>query len=302
MRISFALQRETTLSSINRKQEDVMRLSEAIASGKQLTAASEDPSAWAQSMTVKQGLREYDSILENIEFATGWNKSTDAALSNLSNLISQAREAGITASSGSTTDKKAAVVAELTNILQDAVKAANAQHGEQYIFGGTITSTPPYSINDATGAVTYTGDEAHIQVRTDRGGNGISTVNLTGPEAISFTNSAGDTVTVLEEIWNLREAVDSGDSTAVTTSLANLSKAFESVNSEATVTGARLSAFEDQTTAISVFKTNEKTTLSDLEDTDLADAITKLEQSQTAFQAALQVTGMLSDLSLTNYI
>ncbi len=253
-------------------------------------------------MTVKQGLREYDSVLGNIDFATGWNESTDSALSNLSKLISDARQVGITAASGSTIDKQNALVAQLTNILQDAVKAANSQHGDQYIFAGTSTNVAPYSIDNATGAVTYSGDTSHIQVRTDRGGNGTTVVSLTGPEALSFENSSGSTVNVLQEIWNMRKAVEAGDSTTINTSLGNLQKAFDAVNNQAMVTGARLSAFESQTSAISVFKVNQKSTLSDIEDTDLADAITKLQQAQTAFQAALQVTGMMSDLSLTNYL
>jgi flagellin-like hook-associated protein FlgL len=48
-------------------------------------------------MGYKQSVREYDSILKNIDFATGWNQTTDSALNDLGDTISQAREAAITA-------------------------------------------------------------------------------------------------------------------------------------------------------------------------------------------------------------
>jgi flagellin-like hook-associated protein FlgL len=63
-----------------------------------------------------------------------------------------------------------------------------------------------------------------------------------------------------------------------------------------------LSDLSNQQSAINVIQTNEKSTLSSLQDTDVAKATTKLSQVQAAFQAALQVTGMLDNLNLTSYL
>ena len=49
-------------------------------------------------------------------------------------------------------------------------------------------------------------------------------------------------------------------------------------------------------------QTNEQGALSNLQDTDVATATTKLSQAQAAFQAALQVTGMLDNVNLTSYL
>lgn len=63
-----------------------------------------------------------------------------------------------------------------------------------------------------------------------------------------------------------------------------------------------LSELTNQQSAINVIQTNEKTTLSGLQDTDMAQATTELTRVQTAFQAALQVTGMLDNLNLSSYL
>ena len=80
-------------------------------------------------------------------------------------------------------------------ILQQAVSLANSQYGDQYIFGGTNTTTAPYSI-DVSGNVTYSGDSNSIQVKTGTSSaadGGSTAVNLTGDEVFSYT-SGGSTL------------------------------------------------------------------------------------------------------------
>ncbi len=63
-----------------------------------------------------------------------------------------------------------------------------------------------------------------------------------------------------------------------------------------------MSDLTSQQSAINVMQTNEQGALSNLQDTDVATATTKLSQAQAAFQAALQVTGMLDNVNLTSYL
>jgi flagellin-like hook-associated protein FlgL len=49
-------------------------------------------------------------------------------------------------------------------------------------------------------------------------------------------------------------------------------------------------------------QTNEKSTLSNLDDVDVASATTKLTQAQTAYQAALKVAGILDNLDLASLL
>lgn len=299
MRVSFAIQKETTLLSLNQKQENMMRLSDQISSGVRFSSPSDDPYSWAQSMDVKQGLREYDSILGNISYASGWNKATDSALNHISDFVSEARQAAISAQSPSSADHIDALVAQMDEIIKETVSGANAMYGDKYLFSGTETSTVPYTFN--SGTITYNGDSNRITVRTDRGGAGSSDINQTGPEVMDFT-SGGTTLNVVTEMWNLREAIRTGDAATITNKLGTLQDAFTSIGKQSTIVGTRLASYDNQTSAINSIKVNEKSTLSDLEDTDLTDAIVTLQQEQTAFQAALQVTGMMKDLHLTNYI
>ncbi len=304
MRITLGMQTSQTLLSLNDQQEQITQISQQIASGVKLSSPSDDPYDWAQAMNLNQGLQEYNSILSGVNFGTGWGQATGSALSQLSNLVSQAQQIAISASSANGTSQSAALASEVNGVLQQAVSLANSQYGDQFIFGGTSTTSAPYSIDDSTGAVTYNGDSNSIHVKTgtsNASGSGSTVVNLTGDDVFSYT-SGGNTLNVLQEIWGLGQAIQTGDSAAINSDLTTLNDAYNHINNESAINGATLSELTTQQSAINVMQTNEQSTLSKLQDTDIADATTKLSQAQTAFQAALQVTGMLDNLNLASYL
>ncbi len=301
MRISFAIEQDNNLLWLNRRKESTNQLSNSISSGTKLASPSDDPVAWARSADLKQGLREYDSILGNLDFATGWNQAADAALTNVSDLISQARQVGISANGPSGEDQKDALAAQLDGIISQMLQAANSQYSDQYIFAGTATASAPFSLDDSTGEVTYSGDSGQVQVRTDRGANGVSTVNQTGTDVFSFA-SGGSDLNVIHEIWELKQAVSAGDSDAVSAKLNTLDDAFQSVSSKSTTTGARLAALENQKSTLNTLKTVMTSRLSDLQDIDLADAVIQLQQQQTAYEASLKVISLTNSLNLASLL
>ncbi|MGA2403248.1 MAG: flagellar hook-associated protein FlgL [Syntrophobacteraceae bacterium] len=298
------MQKNETLLTLNDQQEQINQLSQEISSGVKLASPSDDPSAWAQVMNIQQSQREYKSFLNGISFATGWGQATESALSQLSDLVSQAKQIAITGSSANSTSENASLASEVNGILQQVVTLANSQYGDQYIFAGTSTTTAPFSIDGSTGKVNYSGDSNSITVKTGSGNasNGGSTVvNLTGDQVFNYS-SGGSTLNVLHEIWGLKQAIQTGDSATISSKLTTLDDAFNHINNEATTVGSMLSGLTTRQSAISAFQTNEQSTLSNLQDADMASAAIKLQQVQTAFQSALHVTSMLGNLNLASYL
>jgi len=304
MRITLGMQTNQNLLNINNQQEQINQLSQQISSGVTMSSPSDNPYDWSQAMNLNQGLQEYNSILSGISFGTGWCQATGSALSQLSNLVSQAQQIAVSASSATGTTQSAAQASEVNGILQQAVSLANSQYGDQYIFSGTSTSTAPVSINDTTGDVSIIDDQNPIEVKTgtcDSSGGGSTAVNLTGNDVFTFS-SGGSTLNVLQQIWSLGQAIQSGNSATISSCVNTLNDAYNNITNQSAINGTTLSDLTTQQSAINVMQTNEQGALSNLQDTDVATATTKLSQAQTAFQAALQVTGMLDNLNLTSYL
>lgn len=303
MRITLNMQTSGVLLDINNQQENITQLSQQIASGAVLSSPSDDPYAWSQTMNINQGLQEYTSILSGISYGTGFGQATGSALNQLSDLISQAKQVAVSAVSETGSQESATLASQVNGILQQAVSLANSQYGDQYIFGGTSTTTAPYSIDNSTGVVTYSGNSSYIQVKTSTANAASSTtaVNLTGNDVFTYT-SGGSNCNVLQEIWGLGQAIQNGDSTTISNDIGTLSDAYSHVNDESAVNGATLDALTSQQSAINVMQTNDQSTRSNLDDVDVASATTKLAQAQTAYQAALQVAGVLDNLDLASLL
>jgi flagellin-like hook-associated protein FlgL len=126
-------------------------------------------------------------------------------------------------------------------------------------------------------------------------------VNLTGDDVFSFS-SGGSTQNVLQAIWTLGNAIKTGDTATVSSSITTLNDAFNHINDELTTTGNQLSNLTAQQSAITAIQTNNQSTLSNLQDTDVAGATTKLTLVQTAFEAALKITSSLTSLNLASIL
>ena len=76
----------------------------------------------------------------------------------------------------------------------------------------------------------------------------------------------------------------------------------DSFNSTRALLGEQLSAAERALQSLADNEVGARERLSDLADTDLAEAISELNQHQTEVQAAMQTYAQISGLSLFNYI
>lgn len=304
MRITLGMQTNETLLNLNDQQDQINTLSQEISSGKQLLSPSDNPDSWSQIMSTNQTIREYNSFLSNVNFATGWGQTTESALNELSGLLSQAKQVAISADSSVGTAESGALATQVNGILQQALSIANTQYDNQYIFAGTATNTVPYSINSSTGSVTYNGNTGSIEVKTNMSSAadpGMTTVNLNGQAVFGGSTSSGGS-NVLNDIWSLEQAITSGNSTGISNSISTLGNDFNQINNQLTTVGSQLSTLTSQQSALNTMVTNEKGVLSNLQDTDMASATVKLSQAQTAFQAALQVTSLLDNLNLSSIL
>lgn len=302
MRITLSMQTSNALLSFEQDQNQINTLSNEVSSGSTLTSPGDDPNAWSQSMNFRQGIREYNTIVSNINFATGWDQATDSALTQVTDLVTQAQQTAISAQGPSGLSDPSALVTSLDGLIQQMVTEANSQYGDQYLFNGTAgSSTPPFSFDDSTGTLTYHGDSGNINVRTNSGSGATFTVNLSGDQVFNF-QSGGSTLNIIQEIWKLKQAISNGDSTTIESEAGILDTASQYLGQQSVIVGSRLDELQSQQSTISALTTDDQSRLSDLADTNMAQTITQLQQYQTAYQAALQVTGSLSNLSLVNYL
>jgi flagellar hook-associated protein 3 FlgL len=125
---------EKNTYNINKNASALVRLSNAVSSGKTLQKASDDASAWSKSFDIKQTMREVDAYQANMDFADGWGKVTENALTGIYDLLDDAKATAIAASKPMGEEERDAYVAGLNQLIQEAIDLANTKYEDRYVF------------------------------------------------------------------------------------------------------------------------------------------------------------------------
>lgn len=296
MRITFAHAYDKSIHDINNRKESLDRLNGMVSSGKRMLTPSDDPIRWAQAMGIKQGLREIESYGTNIQFALGWNRATEDALNAMSDVMQRARNAAMAFVSANSHEESLALVQTLDQAIEEAVGLANTRYGDQYLFGGKGSTVAPFNSLDLT---QYHGNTEPMEVRI--GSNQRQVVNLDGQSAF-FTDSLDPDSSMLQTLVKVRDALKSGDSDTVQARLKDLDDGYHHLIAMGTLVGTRLEKMEHHEATLSHLKLQDVSRLSELEDADFVEVLTRLQQQRTAFEAALRVTSAMDELNLAKFL
>ena len=300
---------------VPRLKRDISRLREQVSSGTRINRPSDDPEGFAVAERMETLGNQLARRKEAIESARPFVDRTQQELDGLADLFTRAREQGLQAADDSrNAEDRAAIAQELRAIKDEVVDRMNTQQGGEYIFAGNRTDTTPFKENGTPNYTDGGGNPDYDPIDGDRtrpiGKNQDLTVNIDGKELAQYgTTSGGDPKTITGALDNLIKAVDPADNTPgpgtdpdIRPALGEVEDALDHVidkGAKAGTIGRRLSTAQEQ---IEMASLDAKERQSDAEDTDLAAALSELQQKQTQLQAALKVTASSQQTSLVNFL
>ena len=179
----------------------------------------------------------------------------------------------------------------------------------------TFGANGSYSVTDAAGnPVTDSSGNPVTGTYTDGGSisfNGI-TINMSGTPSSGDTvklqsDTASNTQDVFTTLNNMIAALQSGgSSTAITNTLnrqlESLNQAMDAVSNAQVSVGSRIDTLQQQSSSYSDLSITYKSALSDVQNVDMASAISNLSLQSTALQASQQVFAKIQGTSLFDYL
>jgi len=179
----------------------------------------------------------------------------------------------------------------------------------------TFGANGSYSVTDAAGnPVTDSSGNPVTGTYTDGGSisfNGI-TINMSGTPNSGDTvklqsDTASNTQDVFTTLNNMIAALQSGgSSTAITNTLnrqlESLNQAMNAVSNAQVSVGSRIDTLQQQSSSYSDLSITYKSALSDVQNVDMASAISNLSLQSTALQASQQVFAKIQGTSLFDYL
>jgi flagellar hook-associated protein 3 FlgL len=166
-RITNNMRFTTIIDNLNRAQKNYSSLMEQMSSQKKINRPSDDPVGATRVLDYRSMRDSIAQYGRNIENANAWLQLTETKLGNISDLIAEARNAGVNNQSSETAQVLAQNVGSL---LEEILSLANSKFGDRYLFSGSATDGAPFeriiqpvanSANGFDGSVytggTYTG-------------------------------------------------------------------------------------------------------------------------------------------------
>lgn len=287
-------QRLMTQHSLNSMQSNLNRLSasqDRLSSGKAINRPSDSPTGTNDAMRLREALAAGDQHVTNAQDGSSWLDHTDATLSSMLTSVHRVRDLMVQgASTGSSGPAaRSSIATELTEIRKGLIQSANTQHLGRPLFGGTTSGTAAY---DESGA--FVGDSNPVN-RTI--GEGVTVaVNVSGPDA--FSTGGDDLFRMIDDAVTAL----GNDPAALTGMLDRADVLTDTMTSALSGVGTRTVQVEGALNSLATTTLSNKTSLSNVENVDIAQAIMDVQFQTVSYQAALGATSKVIQPSLLDFL
>ena len=300
MRISTLSFNDRAVNAMLDQQSTLSKTQLQLATGKRILTPSDDPSGSARTLDLQKFIKTQAQYQDNIGVVRSRLEFQESALDSATRLMQRAHELAIQGNNATLgSSEKTALASEVDQLLDQLVALANTKDANgEYLFSGYQRDIQPI-VDAGGGTFQYQGDmgQRMLRVSADRQ---VRDAENAFEIFVDVAASGGGTQNAFSTLYTLAQDLRSG--AEVSSSINDLQLAMEKTVEMRTSAGARLNTVEEQEEVNDGFLLALKTQLSQIEDLDFAEAVSRLNLQATALQAAQQSYAKIQGLSLFNYI
>ncbi len=294
MRITEGTFASGYLSTVNRTRERIVRLQNQLATGKLIQTASEDPQAADTILRLTETKKLREQYRNNAIEGQGIAETTAVTLGQIGDVLMNVKEVLIRAGGSANAEDQKTYGESVNQLLKEMVDLANTKFNGKYILGGTQTLEQPFTLAADNSIVTKNPKGIDGVIKFQVGDNVTNQVNIGGEQALNGTQ-------IFDLIVQVRDALNNGtfSSTVFVDSVDQASSYVLNSSSTAASYGENYQLIGDNLEAQSN-KLLEYISL--YQDTDVPEAIMKLNSEQTMLNAALNTGSKILPKTLMDYM
>jgi flagellar hook-associated protein 3 FlgL len=301
------------LQQFNLLKSQQVKLQNEVSTGLSVQAPSDNPDAMESTLDDLSNQAAQQQYSSNISTAQAKANTIYSALQSLQTISNRVGE--IATSAGSATNSQTDLnnyASQVTSLIQQAAQLVNSKDPAtgQYLFGGTNSGQQPFTVTtDANGnvtGVTYSGNSTVNQIEIASGTTlsvDVPGENTTGSGAQGLITDSRTGADFFNHLISLQNNLLAGNTSAVSgTDTTNLQNDENNLAYQVAYNGN----VQTQLNTAATFATSQTNSLTGLisnaSSADLATTMTQLSQAQTAYQAALESSASIMQLSILNYL
>jgi flagellar hook-associated protein 3 FlgL len=292
MRVTFNQIFRNGVADILRAAEELARRQREVSSLKRIQVPSDDPSASAAVVGERAEVRLADQYVRATDSVDSRLRVVDSVLTDIiKNIETTQVRAAVGRNSFINQTQRDALALEIEGLRDAILSDVNQQYRGTFLFSGTLATTQPF-VKDAAGAVQpYAGNADTMEVDIDD--NRAIEISLDGGAVVG---------SLFDDMVALANAVRTGDTAAVEAGMQAMEAAFDRVTNAQSRVGNGLSTLEDHKGRLSDIRRASEARRASLEEANLAESITRMQQADTAHRAALGAVSSAARLSLLDYL
>ncbi len=318
-RISTAARYNLLTADIQKNEANYNRITQQLASGKKITSISDDPIAAVNIINTNRQLGQIETFNNNVAMGMKELDTLDDLMDLAGSYLSSAWDKAAQANNGTYgVSSLKALKTEIDEITKTMVDLANTEFNGNYMFAGANTKLLPYEMTD-DGKILYTGtphDNPDYVRQTEVADGVFEVINTTGDVVFGWYKDENDYSGVMgalkvlsnsiQEVIDAKEAKDPTAETAgydkMRSTMDMFQQSLNEITTEQTKFGGVYNRLEMTESTLETNNENLTGYLSQIQEVDIAKAVSDWYQAQYAYQASLQVAAQTMNMSLLNYI
>jgi flagellar hook-associated protein 3 FlgL len=306
-RIATNSQSQLMLSQIQQAELALNKAQTQVTSGKVATDYAGIGDKTAMLEATRSAANRADAYQSATTLAVNQANLQDNQMSSLSDLANQLRQA-ITTATGDNDGSTLMTTAQ--GIFDQVVQILNSKDSNgNYLYGGDKNNQPPVTATSLNDLISMTSSSDAFQ-----NGTVANSVMIGDGQSVKVGMLASDIgsglLKTLKDIadfnagpnGNFSTGLTDAQSTFLSGEIQTATTAASQVNNAAAANGNVYGQLKDASAKQKAMSNLFQGFVANIEQVDMPTAITQLNQSQVALQAALQVTAQLNQVSLLNYL
>jgi flagellar hook-associated protein 3 FlgL len=306
MKVSTSMFFDNASKQLGSIQSSLAKTQTQLSTGKQINRPSDAPDKSSLITRLQSEMTRQASYQGNLNAVNVRLQAEETALRNTSNVMYRFKELAVQAANDtlSTADRNT-LSFEMIQLREQILSMANSQDSNgNYLFAGSRVAQQPFG-EDAKGRVVYQGDQSRMLVPV--GDNRQMNLNIPGSDVfvrLVRDDDKGNKIGVgfFQALSDMVDAVKNTDRPNIQRGIKELDRMQQGISDANAQLGTDMNVVDSQGGVLDEITLRLKTTLSDVQDLDYTEAITKMNKDQLALESAQSTFAKISKLSLFNYI
>jgi flagellar hook-associated protein 3 FlgL len=304
--ISTTLKFDRAIQQMSVTQDRLSKTQLQLSTTKQVIKPSDAPDKSAEISRLKSAVGRQESYIATMKQVQDKLSQQESSLDSATTIMARLKELTVQAANDTYQAKdRKSIDIEVRELRDQLLSLANTQDvNGNYVFSGTRVGKLAFAANEQ-GRVIYQGDQTIVAAGI--GDQSMVDTNRSGTrpfDKIVRTDDAGKPVPVgfFEAIQDLSAALQANDTKGITRAVGEMTTLQDGLSDSLASIGAAGNKVENQLNVADENLLRMKEVLSNVEDVDYTEAITKMNKDMLALEAAQSSFAKISQLNLFDYI